>query len=285
MASGFWKNPEDVQAITLERHNLLQFSLPMRIILINLDHDTDRRRSVEAQLQKLRLPWERLSAIDGNLLTQQHEALVDQQAQAKLGGRGIGPGYIGSWLSHRYAHRMIIENNDDMGLILEDDISIHDDLPEVLNKIECIGAEKFDLVKLSRTNLEKKYMPVQNIGSKHTMGLVKFCDNGAQAYVITREAALCFIDRVPRMVHTLDSALCRYWETGINILWLDPPIVFHADNGKSSIHARGGNRCPYTPSSWIRKQLRQIVDFYPRQKTYYQRASKVNFSNRHIHRE
>lgn len=250
----------------------------MRIIVINLDTDTDRRRQVEARLRELGLSHERLPAVDGNLLTQQHEALVDRQAQTALGDRGIGPGYIGCWLSHRHAHRMIIENNDDMALILEDDIKIQDELPEVLNKIEHDGAEKFEVLKLGRLSPRKKYTPVKNIGNHHTMGLVKFRDGGTQAYIITREAAKRFIKRVPRMVHTFDNALCRYWEHGITTFSLDPPVVFHADDGKSSIHIRGGSDYPYTPSSWIRKQLRQIVDFYPRQKAY-QRILKASLLN------
>ena len=57
----------------------------MRIILINLDHDTERRRRVEGRLRELGLDWERLPGIDGARLDSSHEALVDREAQAARG--------------------------------------------------------------------------------------------------------------------------------------------------------------------------------------------------------
>ena len=43
----------------------------MRIILINLDEDVERRGRVESRLAALGLHWERLSAVHGTRLTRQ----------------------------------------------------------------------------------------------------------------------------------------------------------------------------------------------------------------------
>ena len=248
----------------------------MKIILINLDADTERRHRTEGRLQELGLRWERLPAIDGRRLLPEHEALVDRDAQAALGIRRVSPGAIGCWLSHRRAQQMIIESGDETGLILEDDIRIQDDLPEILNQVERGVIRDFEMLRIHRLKKKEKYVPVRNIGNGRTLGLVGFYDQGTQAYLITREAALRFIEAVPRMVYRTDTAINRYWEHGIVAYSLDPPVVFHEDHGQSSINARpGGHHGLFPLDFWIRKQWRQVRDYYPRWRVY-RRILKVS---------
>ena len=107
----------------------------VRIIVINLDQDTGRRARVESRLAELGLSWERLSAVDGRRLEPHHERLIDRAAHVAR-GLEFSPGAIGCWLSHRQAQRMVAEGTEAMALILEDDIAIADELPEVLERIE-----------------------------------------------------------------------------------------------------------------------------------------------------
>ena len=118
----------------------------MRIIVINLDEDTERRERIERRMRELGLGWERLAAVHGSRLDASHEALVDRAAHAARGLR-FSPGEIGCWMSHRMAQRMVAEGSDDMALILEDDLRIHDDLPEVLKRLEQGAAGKFDVIR------------------------------------------------------------------------------------------------------------------------------------------
>ena len=57
----------------------------MRIIVINLDHDTGRRARIERRLAELGLRWERLSAVDGRRLEPHHERLIDRTTHAARG--------------------------------------------------------------------------------------------------------------------------------------------------------------------------------------------------------
>ena len=66
----------------------------MRIIVINLDRDTERRARIGHRLHELGLRWERLSAVDGSGLDSSHEALVDRAAHAPRELR-FSPGEIG----------------------------------------------------------------------------------------------------------------------------------------------------------------------------------------------
>ena len=241
----------------------------MRIILINLDEDVDRRERVEGRLAKLGLRWERLSAVHGTRLTPAHEALIDRVAQARRGLR-FSPGEIGCWLSHRMAQRMVAEGGDDMALILEDDLDIHESLPEVLDGLDRGAAGAFDIIRLHRSKRRRRYLPVRSIGAGRTVGLVRPADSGALAYVLSREAARLLIDRVPRMVHLADHTLYQHWTHGLVVCSVDPPLILHDDRGRSSIGACPGARGrPADLSHFVRRKWHQLERKYRRRADFH----------------
>lgn len=236
----------------------------MRIIVINLDEDTGRRARIGSRMAELGLRWERLPAVHGNRLTPSHEALVDRAEHASRGMR-FSPGEIGCWLSHREAQRLAAEGPGDMALILEDDLRIRDDLPEVLDRLERGAAGRFEIVRLHRYKLKRRFVPVRAIGAGHTIGLVRPADSGTQAYVISRRAARTLVERVPRMVHLADQTLYQHWTHGLVVCSVDPPVVFHDDQGQSSIGACPGSRHrPASPSHFLRRKWHQLERKYKR---------------------
>ena len=241
----------------------------MRIIVINLDRDTERRARVERRLRELGLRWERLPAVDGSRLDSSHEALVDRAAHAARGLR-FSPGEIGCWLSHRMAQRMIAEGPGDMALILEDDVRIDDQLPAVLERLEGQAVGNFDVIRLHRVKLRRKFVPVRRIGAGSTLGLVRPNDSGTLAYVMTREAARVMIDRVPRMVHLADHTLYQHWTHGLLVFSVDPPLVFHDDEGRSSISACPGSRSEgIGPQQFLRRKWHQLERKYHRRADFH----------------
>ena len=225
----------------------------MRIIVINLDHDTGRRTRVEGRLAELGLRWERLSAVDGRRLEPHHEDLIDRIAHAAR-GLEFSPGAIGCWLSHRQAQRMVAEGAEPMALILEDDIAIGDDLPDVLERIERGGA----------------------------LGFVRPSDSGTQAYVITREAAGRLVASIPRMVQLADHALYEHWTHGLVVCSIDPPVVRHDDRGRSSIGARPlPGTASLHPGRWLRRKRHQIHKKIVRRRSY-RRMLRVHAKTGHL---
>lgn len=239
----------------------------MRIIVINLDQDTGRRDRVETRLAELGLRWERLSAVDGRRLGPHHEGLIDRAAHAAR-GLEFSPGAIGCWLSHRQAHRMVAEGGEPMALILEDDIAIADELPDVLERIERGGAGRFDVIRLHRYKMHRKFVPVHRMGGS-AIGFVRPTDSGTQAYVITREAAGRFIFAIPRMVQLADHALYEHWTHGLVVCSIDPPVVRHDDGGRSSIGARPlSGKASLRPVQWLRRKRHQIHKKIVRRRSY-----------------
>ncbi len=242
----------------------------MRIIVINLDQDTGRRARIEKRLAELGLPWERLPAVDGRHLDPHHEPLIDRPAHVAR-GLEFSPGAIGCWLSHHEAQRMVAEGGEPMALILEDDIAIADHLPDVLKRIERGEAGRFDVIRLHRYKMRRKFVPVHRIGD-HSLGFVRPADSGTQAYVITREAARRLVTTIPRMVQLADHALYEHWTHGLVVCSIDPPVVLHDDEGRSSIGARPLLAPPPTPRlrpvQWLRRKRHQIHKKIVRRRSY-----------------
>ena len=241
----------------------------MRCIVINLRRDTDRYARISERLSNLDLSWERLCAVDGHEIKPHHEDLIDRTAHAAR-GLEFSPGDISCWLSHRQAQQMVAEGTDSMAVILEDDIAISDDLPNVLERIEQGAAGRFDVIRLHRYKLQRKSVPVRRIDGA-ALGFVCPTDSGAQAYVITKEAARRFIDTIPRMTQLADHALYEHWPHGLVVCSIDPPVVWHNDFGRSSIAARPLPRnASVRPVRWLRRKGHQIKKKFVRRYSYYQ---------------
>ena len=247
----------------------------MRIIVINLDEDIERRTRIESRLLDLGLSWERLPAVDGRRLAPRHESLIDRATWA-LRGLRFSPGAIGCWLSHRHAQQMVAGGTELMALILEDDISISDDLPDVLERMERGEAGRFDVVRLHRYKPYRKFVPVRRIGSG-AIGFLRPADSGTQAYVITRAAAGRLIASIPRMVQLADHALYEHWTHGLVVCSIDPPVVHHSDHGRSSIGARPLSDTPsFGPGQWVRRKRHQIHKKFVRRIAYYRMLNRYS---------
>ena len=83
----------------------------------------------------------------------------------------------------------------------------------------------------------------------HTLGRVRFADYGSNGYVITRVAARRFLERTPNMVREIDQALSRFWDNGLNVLHVHPPVVSHDRTLESQIEeTRHPNRAAHRPA-------------------------------------
>ena len=239
----------------------------MRVIVINLDEDTDRRERVERRLHELGLRMERLAAVDGRRLAPCHEAMIDR-AEQRARGLQISPGAMGCWISHRQAQQMVADGTEPMALVMEDDISITDELPDVLGRLEQGEAGRFDVIRLHRYKLRRRFVPVRRIGGG-AVGFVRPTDSGTQAYVITREAARRLIISIPRMVQLADHALYEHWPHGLVVCSIDPPVIHHHDEGRSSIGARPLSSTPsFRPLRWLRRKHHQIHKKFVRRLAY-----------------
>ena len=206
----------------------------MRIVLINLERAAHRRAEMAREFDAVGLRYEVKSAIDGRRLSPDHLAQVDGEGRRRLGLRPQDNGSIACWLTHREVMRDLAANGPDMMAVFEDDARFTPELPEVLKVLETRPFD-FDLVSLYRGRPRRPFVPCVSLTNSHSAGRVRYSDGGSVGYVITRPAARHFIETTPRMVLGLDHALLRFWISGLNTFYVDPPVVHHGGAHDSEI--------------------------------------------------
>ena len=245
----------------------------MRMFVINLARAKDRKQRATQQFARVGLKPEFHEAVDGRKLTEDHYAEVDRRTRQRMGLRPQADGSIANWLSQRQVMREIVENGPETAAIFEDDAELSSELPAVLAAVEQRPAF-FDIVKLNRRRPGKTFIPYKQLSTGHRIGRVRYHDFGNEGYVITRDGARRFLESTPKMMWEIDMAINNYWENGLNIYYLDPPVVFHGGAHDSQIeedrrqsrqlHRQTQNPvitlCRRTPWS-IRRQLSRSREF------------------------
>lgn len=206
----------------------------MRLFVINLARATTRRQRMLQQLGGLGLEAEFHEAVDGQQLTSEQYGQVDRDTRRRMGLKPQADGSIANWLSQRQVMQQVVNDGPEIIAIFEDDAELSPELPLVLTALEhCPLA--FDVIKLSRRTPGKPFVSCMRLSTGHRVGRVRYHDFGCEGYVITREAARRFLTATPKMTWEIDQAINYYWENGLNILYLDPPVVFHGSRDASQI--------------------------------------------------
>ena len=206
----------------------------MKVFVINLARACERRRRMEEQFASLGLEATFHRAVDARELTPEHYAQVDRETRRRLGLWPQADGSIANWISQRQVMREIVENGPETAAILEDDAGLSADLPKVLGALEG-RSFAFDVVKLNRRALKKPFIPCERLTTGHQIGRMRYSDYGSEGYVITRDAARHFLENTPKMMREIDQALSRFWESGLNVFYIDPPVVSHNEQDDSQI--------------------------------------------------
>ncbi len=205
----------------------------MKLFVINLARACERRRRMEEQFASLGLEATFHRAVDARELTPEHYAQVDRETRRRLGLWPQADGSIANWISQRQVMREIVENGLETAAIFEDDAGLSADLPKVLGELER-RSFAFDVVKLNRRSL-RTFIPCERLTTGYRVGRVRYHDYGSEGYVITRDAARHFLENTPRMMREIDQALSRFWESGLNVFYIDPPVVSHDEQDDSQI--------------------------------------------------
>ena len=198
----------------------------MRAVLINLEHAEKRRRKMTDEFARVGIDCEVWPAVDARLLTEGDRHFVDADARRRLGLHPVPDGSLANTLSQRAAMRHLVETGPEMMAVFEDDSRLDPALPAVLSALETYS-DLFDVVVLQRRNFRKRFIGCTTLETGHMLGRVRFADYGSNGYVITRSAAERFLARTPRMVWEIDHALSRFWDNGLDVFYVDPPVVSH----------------------------------------------------------
>jgi len=216
----------------------------MKTYIINLERSAVRRRHILSEAEKCGLDYEFIKAVDGQALTQSDiEELCDLEA-VKASPDWLTPGMLGCALSHYQIYRRIAEADDEMAFVLEDDMVLPRDLPELLdgisakiasNEIITLYYFSFSPCLLSKqdavraTDGYELYFPI-DVSQPITTG----------GYVITKKAAESLLKIILPIRVGPDSWGYFYDNNGFESFRCVYPVPLRFNGAKSDIHVQKG---------------------------------------------
>ncbi|MBX8784741.1 glycosyltransferase family 25 protein [Ochrobactrum sp. GRS2] len=174
----------------------------MKCYLINLDRAPERMARMSKMLSDLDIPFERVSAIDGQKFSQ--EELSDYRSQG-VAGFDLSAGDIACGATHLMIMRKIIAGADEYAAVMEDDIYVSADAKHYLCSDSWIPQDA-DLVKLE-TSLMVTTISCKRIKLNKTRYLSRLLSHhsGAALYIISRKAAKEIVDRFTPGMDCIDG--------------------------------------------------------------------------------
>lgn len=115
----------------------------MKIYVINLASAIERYRRIDRQLRELGLTYERFEAVNGLTLNESEMAQFCSMDAIRSNPTWLTKGAIGCALSHWRVYQKIVADDTDLTLVLEDDVILPPDFPQILHALESqIGDEE-----------------------------------------------------------------------------------------------------------------------------------------------
>lgn len=203
--------------------------------VINLERSKERYDYVKNNIEALGVQVERISAIDGNALT---DVEISEKADLKTYKQFLGHlpklGTIGCSLSHIKAWQTFLDSNFEFAIIFEDDVS-------------------FEPTKLKSTITQliedKKLWDINNFETAHggtPLSIKSFSDgqklvvyltevSHAGAYMINREAAHKLLEKALPIKMPIDHYFTRVWEFDLKFTGIENPRLVYQTFGSSEI--------------------------------------------------
>ena len=200
------------------------------VYLLNLDRATERLQHVFPLMQQLNFTTEKISAVDGNNLSDDYIAsITDEYTYVNIFKMLPEHGTIGCSLSHLKAWLKFLESNDEFALICEDDITFE---PQKLNDvIHALIQYKtsWDLVTFEVLHNGYPVNIQQIAGYRVVLYLGNITHSGC--YIINRPTAYKLIQKFYPIKVPIDHYFTASWEFGIKLFGVEPRIVKQSNTG------------------------------------------------------
>lgn len=209
-------------------------------LVINLDRAVERLARISSALESLGIAWQRLAAVDGSRLSPaQRQASLDEREFQRRRGMPSVPGELGCYLSHVEAMRRLLDSDASCALVLEDDVVPGNELVAVVQALMS-HPDRWDMVKLSAVHSGSPVRVLKLTGT-HWLAVMFSSCRGSSAYLVNRDAARSYLERLLPMTVQVDHVLDQGWRFGIKVRLVTPPPALHDQTVASSIaQAPGG---------------------------------------------
>jgi glycosyl transferase family 25 len=224
-------------------------SQPIKIFIINLKNEFDRRKHIVNELKKLNLKFEIYFAKNGSELTKKEITLYSKKEAFKNENRDLSLDEISCALSHIKIYKKICESKYKLSLILEDDVVINKDLLNIFKNLNKFP-KNWELINFY-TDARKK-----SIGKKiyKNYQCVRFNEraNRTCSYLIKIKTAEKLLKFALPIRFPADGLTGRNDLTNIHSYGLKPDIIKIKDF-PTTIKNRNSLLGKYQLTSWIRK--------------------------------
>lgn len=192
------------------------------VYLINLPRDTRRFAMMQAQLQRLALPFEQVPAVYGRELSEVERARLYSPAlnRARF-HQAMVPGEIGCYASHLQVWQRLVNSGAPHALVLEDDAELRPKLPAALRAAAALPPH-WDMIKLvgrETESVQQRWALPCNTGE-----LIRYqrVPSLTCAYLVSREGALKLLRSRQPFFRPIDVDLRHWWEADLRLFGLTP---------------------------------------------------------------
>jgi glycosyl transferase family 25 len=227
----------------------------MKVFVISLERAVDRRKYMTKQLERLKLDYEIVDAIDGSVFTAEYLKKVCHPDTLAGLRWWLTDGMIACALSHREAYKRIVEANLRHAFILEDDAVLPDNISEILLQV----GQKMSAKEVINFNYTSKTACALSVVGKRIVGnyQILYPMNPHQpictaSYLIDIEAARHLIDMIFPIKVAPDSWGYFYESGGIDSYACVYPIPCSVANFQSTLD--------YMPYRSIRSKIFRFIE-------------------------
>lgn len=195
--------------------------------VINMDSAPHRMAHMQAELDRVGIPFIRQAGVVGAELRPPHPDF-SAWSYKHLHGRLWSPRELGCYLSHIECLKKFIESDADYALILEDDVTLDDELEGLISEALQHRSD-WNMLRLSTVN-HGKWWPVRSLHGDFNLSICLTREKGAGGYVVDRHAAEKMIKHLLPMRVAWDIAFDLEWFLGFKTLGIFPmPISQKTD--------------------------------------------------------
>lgn len=222
------------------------------VLVINLDDETERFRSISSQLEDLGIACRRIAAVDGSRLSNAEcDAAYNPALNARTYYKKLSPGEIGAYLSHIEAWSTIVDQGLEHAVVLEDDAVVDASFAELGGLLSRL--RDWDYLKLTGPRGDKRIRDAVPLGERHRLVYYDKVPTGAYAQVVSRKGALRLLASSRPFGRPVDVDLQHPWEKDIHVLGIEPAMVGHDPAFSSGITSRAGGGGRLRRSSFLRR--------------------------------
>lgn len=198
-------------------------ALDIPVFVINLERDLARRAYMQESLSGLGIECEFVSAVDGSRLHQTIYQRYDQKRCLRIYGVDMIPAEVGCYLSHYNLYERMVAERIETALILEDDVTLLKEFPEVVNALLELKGFDWKVVRLTtlRPKVERPASAkfygqrLAHVAPGYDFFRLRTHVLGAGAYLINQFGARSLIEYGRNFFMPIDHTMDRFWENGI----------------------------------------------------------------------